>query len=264
MGRMLGSFADDEELDRPDLNKCPDCGCFFEDDNCPLCGMRCPDYMRAGNRRAVKKKKKHGGPQYKVTFIDWYHRWWFIILMLFVFPLIGIILLLTSPHKKGIKITVIVIAAVYAILSSIGISSIVRGVINYFSDPVDTSLSRAEYVAACEEISVEEFYRFADSYEDKFVSMTLLIKERIVDEEGYRKGSEYTTYYICEALDGSTCTILLRDCLRESDAQNFVAGAMIRIYGEGAGERSIYDMNDILQIPHTAPCIYGAYVDLIG
>ena len=25
MGRMLGSFADNNELDRPDLNKCPDC-----------------------------------------------------------------------------------------------------------------------------------------------------------------------------------------------------------------------------------------------
>ena len=36
MGRMLGAFADDEELDRPDLNKCPDCNCFFDGDFCPL------------------------------------------------------------------------------------------------------------------------------------------------------------------------------------------------------------------------------------
>ena len=38
MGRLLGSFADREELDRPDLNKCPDCKCFFGGDNCPICG----------------------------------------------------------------------------------------------------------------------------------------------------------------------------------------------------------------------------------
>ena len=38
MGRMLGSFDNPEELDRPDLNKCPDCNCFFAGDNCPLCG----------------------------------------------------------------------------------------------------------------------------------------------------------------------------------------------------------------------------------
>ena len=37
MGKLLGAH-DSYELDRPDLNKCPDCGCFFDGDNCPLCG----------------------------------------------------------------------------------------------------------------------------------------------------------------------------------------------------------------------------------
>jgi len=58
MGRLLGSHADDRELDRPDLNKCPDCGCFFPQDNCPLCGKPCPEEMRAGNRKPPKKSKK--------------------------------------------------------------------------------------------------------------------------------------------------------------------------------------------------------------
>ena len=58
MGRMLGSFADDEELDRPDLNKCPDCDCFFASDACPLCKKICPEEMRAGNRKPVKHKKR--------------------------------------------------------------------------------------------------------------------------------------------------------------------------------------------------------------
>ena len=262
MGRMLGSFADDDELDRPDLNKCPDCGCFFESDDCPLCGKRCPDCMRAGNRQAVKKKKKrNSGPQYKLASVDWYHRWWFIILMLFVFPLVGIILLLTSPHKKSVKITVVVIAVLYTILTSIGIGSIVQGAINLFSDPVDTSLSREEYVSACEEISAEDFYRYAEGYKEKFVAVSLVVKERFVDIDGYYGGKEYTTYYICEALGGGTYTLLLRDCLQKGDAQNFGSGDMIRIYGEGAGEVTVYDMN---HIPHTAPCIYGAYVDVIG
>ena len=58
MGRMLGAFDDDVELDRPDLNKCPDCNCFFAGDNCPICGKVCPEHMRAGNRAPVKPQKK--------------------------------------------------------------------------------------------------------------------------------------------------------------------------------------------------------------
>ena len=58
MGRMLGAFADDGELDRPDLNKCPDCNCFFAGNNCPICGKECPEEMRAGNRAPVKPKKQ--------------------------------------------------------------------------------------------------------------------------------------------------------------------------------------------------------------
>lgn len=262
MGRMLGSFADDEDLDRPDLNKCPDCGCFFESDDCPICGKRCPDYMRAGNRKSQKKKKKkRGGPQYKVAFIDWYHSWWFIILMLFFFPLAGIILLITSPHKKGLKITVVAVAALYTILSSIGISSIIRWATVHFGDaPVDTSLSRVEYVTACDEISAEDFYRSSSGFESAFVSMTLRVKEKLVDIEGSGYGDKYTTYYVCEALDGGSFKIMIRDCVQDGK-QNLIAGDMIRIYGEGAGTVTIYDEH---YVAHSAPCVYVAYLDLIG
>ena len=68
MGRMLGSY-DSDELDRPDLNKCPDCGCFFAQDECPLCGKPCPEEMRAGNRKAVKVKKTKAGSE-RVSFIN--------------------------------------------------------------------------------------------------------------------------------------------------------------------------------------------------
>ena len=55
---MLGAFDSDNNHDRPDLNKCPDCGCFFAQDHCPLCGKLCPEEMRAGNRKAVKPEKR--------------------------------------------------------------------------------------------------------------------------------------------------------------------------------------------------------------
>ena len=83
MGRQLGTFLDEDELDRPDLNKCPDCGCFFAQDECPLCGKTCPEEMRAGNRKPPKKSRKKRTGSDRVVFVDWYHSWWFIILMLF-------------------------------------------------------------------------------------------------------------------------------------------------------------------------------------
>ena len=64
MGRMLG-YHDSDELDRPELNKCPDCECYFATDECPLCGKICPEEMRAGNRAPVKhKKRKNSSPKF--------------------------------------------------------------------------------------------------------------------------------------------------------------------------------------------------------
>ena len=67
MGRSLGYF-DSEELDRPELNKCPDCECYFASEECPLCGKVCPEAFRAGNRAPVKKKK-HKNSSGRVQFI---------------------------------------------------------------------------------------------------------------------------------------------------------------------------------------------------
>jgi hypothetical protein len=107
MGRMLGAFDNPEELDRPDLNKCPDCECFFAGDNCPLCGKVCPEEMRAGNRKPPKKtKRRRGSSNRRVTFVEWYHSWWFIIIMLVVMPIAGIILLFTSPHRTLWKVLI--------------------------------------------------------------------------------------------------------------------------------------------------------------
>ena len=113
MGRMLGAFDGREELDRPDLNKCPDCECFFAGETCPLCGKVCPEEMRAGNRKPPKKQRRlRSGSNGRVTFVEWYHSWWFIVLMMIFIPIAGIVLLITSPHRTRSKIIFVVIFVV--------------------------------------------------------------------------------------------------------------------------------------------------------
>lgn len=258
MGRMLGAFDGDNELDRPDLNKCPDCGCYFAQDECPLCGKTCPEEFRAGNRKPVKKKKQRQSSYRRTTFVEWYHSWWFVILMLLVAPLIGIVLLITSPHKKSLKIGVAVAAVVYGIMTTFGIGNIISGITNMWDTPVDTSLGREEYIAACETVTPETFYRLADRYTDQFVSVKLIVAEEVVDSEGYYNGSKYNTYYVCRD-EGGEFEILVRDCVQDT-AQNFISGDVITVYGEGAGECTVYDMD--YYAPHTAPCIHAAYIEL--
>lgn len=255
MGRQLGAFDRDNEIDRPDLNKCPDCECFFAGDNCPLCGKECPEEMRAGNRKPVKpSRRRRSSGSGRVTFIEWYHSWWFIILVGFFSPIISIILLITSPHKKSTKIIVIVIAVIYFFVSMFGLG-IINRLTNLFDKPVDTSLSREEYMSVCETVSPEEYYRTVGSYDEKFVSMTLTVSECITDTEGFFNQEQYTTYYICSDADGRF-TILVRDCI-QGRKQNFLSGDVITVYGEGAGNRTVYNM---YYTTYTAPCINAAYV----
>lgn len=251
MGRMLGAH-DSDELDRPDLNKCPDCRCFFDGDNCPLCGKLCPEEMRAGNRAKVKPPKKRRGDSGRVTFIAWYHSWICIILALIFSPIIGIILLATSPHKKSQKIAVIAVGAAWLLLSTFGIGAI----INLFDQPVNTYLSREEYIEKCEDIIGEEFFRNPESHKDEYLKMTLTIKKKTSDYEGIYNDEKYTSYYICETEDGFE--IMVRDCSQDGK-HNFLKGDKITVYGEGGGNRTIYDAN---YEPYIAPCLNGAYIVL--
>lgn len=239
--------------DRPDLNKCPDCGCYFSQDDCPLCGKPCPDEMRAGNRKAVRQKKKKTGTSDRVIFINWYHRWWFIILMLFFSPIIGIILLATSPHKKSRKVLVIVLAVAYTIFVTYGLGGmLIGGITELFNRPVDTSLDRDEYIAKCETVDAEDFYRDAESYDGKFVTMTLSVKYKFVDVDAYSE--KYATYYVCSG-EGGEYTILMRDCLQDGK-RNFIPGDSLTVYGEGAGSIEVYDYD---YEAHGGPCINVAY-----
>ena len=261
MGRALGAFDRDDEMDRPDLNKCPDCGCFFASDNCPLCGKPCPEAFRAGNRTVVKQKKQYWrassrGP----AFVDWYHQWWFIILMLFMFPLVGIVLLLTSPHKRSLKITFCSILAVLFIGGVVVLGNLDRWIwMAEHDDPaVNTSLSRQDYIAACEQVEPQNYYRLAGQYEGRFVTMTLTVVDRVTDVDAYYYENENINCYRCRDTAGGEYTVIIRDCIMDTP-QNFIAGDVITIYGEGAGDVMAYD-NQGYDV--TAPGINVAYVVL--
>ena len=110
----MARFEYDESFDRPDLNFCPDCKCYFAGDNCSICGKVCPEEMRAGNRKPKKVKKQRGSGVCYV--IPWYQSWWFILILVFVFPLAAIILAATSDNRRGVRITLIVLGALAIIL----------------------------------------------------------------------------------------------------------------------------------------------------
>ena len=254
MGRQLGTFLDDDELDRPDLNKCPDCRCFFAERYCPLCGKECPEEFRAGNRKPVRhKRRRNSGGNGRVTFIEWYHSWWFIIVMLFVMPIVGIILLFTSPHSKRAKITVIAIGLAYTILSSFGFW--ISGITSILNKPVNTRMSREEYIATCEQVDVEEFYRSPDRYLSEYTTMTVTVVGKVIDSEAYYGNGKYPTYYVCRNAK-DTCEILIRACLQDGN-YNLIMGDTVTVYGEGAGNVSIYGTDGNL---YGAPCLNVAYL----
>ena len=255
MGRMLGSYADDNELDRPDLNKCPDCKCYFAGDTCPLCGKVCPDEMRAGNRKAVKVKKHPNRNQYgRVTFVPWYHSWWFILLMAFMMPIVSVILLATGPYKKWIKVVGGLSISVYFLFSTFGLGGYV---LSWLDQPVDTSLSQSEYIASCSEVSPEAYYRSPEAYEDQFVTMTLTVTKVLY---GYTEYSdEAITYYLCQSPENKDVLILVRECILEG-AIHYMVGDELIVYGEGSGMQNAYD-SEYNQF--TAPAINVAYAKLI-
>lgn len=258
MGRMLGAFDNPEELDRPDLNKCPDCECFFAGEACPLCGKICPEEMRAGNRKPPKKeKRRRASSSGRVTFVEWYHSWWFIILMMFFMPIVGIILLATSPHDKHKKITFIVIACVYTLITTVGLGTIIGGIKEIIDPPVNTRLSQEEYVAKCDETDAGDFWHAPDEYKDKYVKMRVVVSSSFEDVDAYPLNGKYTLYYVCK-IDGSDKYILVRSCI-QGGASNFTTGDVITIYGEGAGRSTVYDYNFN---EYSAPCVNAAYVKL--
>ena len=248
MGRMLG-YHDSDELDRPDLNKCPDCGCYFAQTHCPLCGKLCPEEMRAGNRAAPKRQKRRSNSSGRVQFIPWYHSWWFILIMMYFMPIVGIILFVTSPHSKKSKIiaaaSAVAVYALWFVLVSGLLTDLIMG------SPVNDDIPRAEYVELCESVSVDDFCR--DVYnEGRYVCMELTVVERVWGED------DRDVYYRCRA-EGGDRLILLRDCHIEGRV-NYLVGDVILVWGESAGMQGSYDSDDEFS---ELPCLYMAYSEIL-
>ena len=116
-------------------------------------------------------------------------------------------------------------------------------------------MTKEEYIAKCETVSAEEFYRMSDRYEDRFVCVTMRVITRVTYMDQFYNEKDYVCY-LCEGEDGEEFRIVVRDCLQENP-QKFIKGDVITVYGEGAAECEVYDSeyNAV-----TAPCLNMAYV----
>lgn len=256
MGRMLG-YHDSDELDRPELNKCPDCECYFVTEECPLCGKICPEEMRAGNRAAVKHKKRRNSSG-RVQFVAWYHSWWFIIMMMFLMPVVGIVLFFSSPHSKRSKIIGVCLGAAYFLLIYGGG---LLHLINFFTsekDLVNDSISKAEYVEKCQDMAVTDFYRAGDSTKGSYVTVTVVVQERFTDWYTSETGKD-AVYYVCYDQRDPDVLILVRDCLIRKDA-NLLPGDTVTVFGESGGQVTV--VKDAVSADMTYPCLYMAYVEI--
>ncbi len=261
MGRMLG-YHDSEELDRPELNKCPDCECYFATEECPLCGKICPEEMRAGNRAAVKHKK-HKNTSGRVQFIPWYHTWWFILIMWFVMPVAAIVLFVTSPYSKRAKI-IGVVALVLYLLGTVFMSLMGNQLLYDFifgeGELVNHDISQAEYVEKCQDMTVADFYRAGDSTKGDYITMTVVVAERFTDwYTAY--DAEPGIYYLCCDESRPDAKILVRACLVEEDL-NLMVGDTVTVFGESGGQVTV--AKDGASADLTYPCLYMAYVELAG
>ena len=249
MGRSLG-YHDSDELDRPELNKCPDCECFLASDECPLCGKICPEEMRAGNRAKVKPPKQRKNSSGRVQFVSWYHSWWFILLMMYFMPIAGIILFFTSPHSKKSKI---IAASVVGCVYIMGVLLVMfgSGLLSnlFYESPVNDTISREEYVEMCEPVSIEEFYR--DAYnKGNYVALELTVVDSTTDQDG-------VTRYLCTNRNAESVQIILLDYSVDKRT-NYMKGDMIRVYGECSGIMGSWIDDENL------PWLYMAYSELIG
>ena len=144
--------------------------------------------------------------------MNWYQSWWFIILMMLFMPIVGFILLFSSPHEKWKKILVGVIAALCIALSYLGygIGNIFSGIGDMFDTPVDKSLTKEEYIEKCETVTPEQIHRSADYFEDEFVCVELRVINKATYMDDNYNEKDYVCYR-CRGTDGGTYVIVIRD-----------------------------------------------------
>lgn len=247
--------------DYPHLNKCPDCETFFADLTCPLCGKICPEDMRAGNRKPPKQKwedpYRRGGN--RVQFVPWYFSAWFIIVMLFVFPIAGLILLWTGYWKKKWKILATVLylglmALPYVLVFAL---QFVHAIWGQEQITVDLEMPRAQYVELCQaaDVDVEGIFRNPDNFADSFVAMEVTVKD-VYQNYNVEK---YNWYYRCVAeVNGREYTFLMRD-FRGEGSSNLTPGDRITVYGQVMGNVEISTYEEDLR----GPCIAMRFAELV-
>ena len=262
MSAPLGYFSDRDAVDYPDLNKCPDCETFFAELNCPFCGKECPEEFRAGNRKPIKvKRRRSSGGNGRVQFVPWYHTTWFILIMLFLQPIIGLILAWTGPWKTHWKVIVTVLLIMPYVLGGLllgGLSGLIDGWLTPPEEiPIDLSVSTEEYLALCRNVDTEALFRQPDAYVDDYLCLTLTVDAVVYDTWDYE--SDYTRYYRCHTVqNGRTLEFLVRDW-RQENLFNLTAGDVITVYGQGGGTANVHpDDNEQVILP----CINARCIDL--
>ena len=238
MGAPIGFFSDDAPNDYPELNKCPDCETYFQALYCPLCGKECPEEMRAGNRKPVKQKKSRG-PRGggRTRFVPWYFQTWFIVVMLFVMPIVGLILLWQSDHGRGAKIGLSLLVVAPTLLS--WLAAMLLNLLPFGGNgPEVPEYERDSYVAACETVDVEALWRNPDSYEGKNVELSLTVLDKHIN--AYAQTGDYETFYECVAtVDGKELRFLIAD-VRLDESTNLATGDRIRLWGAVLGNTEIF------------------------
>ena len=133
----------------------------------------------------------------------------------------------------------------------------IYGLIYPSKPPVDTSLTKEQYIAKCEEVAPEEFYRNSEKYNGEFVKLELVVVKSAASAAYYD-----VTSYICKDADGGEFEIIVHSYLLENE-QNLLPGDKITVYGEGAGTDSVYDNGDIylLNTDYDCPILAEIFAD---
>jgi hypothetical protein len=180
--------------------------------------------------------------------------------MLVVQPIIGLILAWTGPWKRGGKLlATMILLSPYLLGGLIGILAGI-GLLSADSVPVNTELSRTEYVERCEALPAEQVWRNADGMRGDYVTMVLVVEAVWEDEEAYYSGSSYPRFFECSVIEsGEKYTFLLHD-FRQSAGVNLREGDVIRAWGQVGGNETIY--NSVIGTM-TSPCINMLYLELV-
>ena len=259
MGANLGFFAEDRERDFPELNKCPDCETFFADECCPLCGKECPEEFRAGNRKPIKQKKhRRSSGNGRVQFVPWYYSAWFMVLMLILFPIVGLILMWNSHWKTHWKAIVTGVLVFFYIFRGV-IGGFLMNLFYDFNDfepPINLELSENDYRAACTEPNIESLYRNCNANKGNYVRIELTVGELA---DTYYYGAEDTygeaNVYLCYVQNGDIKLEFFVADYRQENLARLAVGDKIIVYGEVAGEIASGNIS-------SRPAIYARFIDL--